>query len=289
VGFLRLIDRDVVELSNLQRQTLFTDADVAAVRPKAAAAAAALVAIDPGLTVEPVVADLTADAAPELLGDVDLVLDGTDNFPTRMLVNDLCVRTARPWIYCGVVGIEGQVLVVTPGGPCLRCYVPEVPAPGSLPTCDTAGVLGSAVALVAALAATEALKLLLGSPDVRAGEVFVLDAWAPELRVLTLPADPSCPCCGARDFAFLERPAAALPTRLCGREAVQLPATGAAVDLSLAADRLAHEGEITLGPFLLRLDTPDRRILLFKDGRVIVGGTTDPAEARTLRARLLGD
>jgi len=289
VGFLRLIDRDVVELSNLPRQTLFTTADVEAVMPKAAAAAAALQRIDPGLVVEAAVTDLVADNVVELLGDVDLVLDGTDNFPTRMLVNDLCVRSRRPWIYCGVVGIEGQLLVVRPGGPCLRCYVPELPAPGALPTCDTAGVLGSVVALIAALAATEAIKLLLGSEALRAGEVFVLDGWHAELRTLRLPVDPHCPCCQRGEHGFLDRPAAAVPTELCGRDAVQLPPSGARVDLDAAAARLAHEGRVTRSPFLVRLDTDTRRLLLFADGRVIVGNTRDPAEARSVRARLLGD
>src|SRR5262245_36930353 len=158
-GLLRLIDRDVVELTNLPRQTFFTDDDAASVRPKAQAAADALQRIDPALALQPAVEDLTADNAARLLSGVDLVLDGTANFPTRMLMNDFCVRQRVPWVYCGVVGTEGQVLVVQPGGPCLRCYVPELPAAGSLPTCDTAGVLGPAVALVAALAAAEALKL----------------------------------------------------------------------------------------------------------------------------------
>lgn len=289
VGFLRLIDRDVVELSNLPRQTLFTTAHVEQVVPKAVAAAQALTAIDPGLTVEPAVTDLTADNAPALLGDVDLVLDGTDNFPTRMVVNDLCVRDGTPFVYCGVVGLEGQLLVVVPGGPCLRCYVPEVPAPGSLPTCDTAGVLGTAVALVASLSATEALKLLLGSDELVPGRVVVIDAWAGSLRAIELPRDPACPCCGAGEHPFLEAASAPVPTELCGRDAIQLPATGAPVDLGLAAQRLAAAGEVQAGRWLVRLDTPERRVLLFADGRVVIGNTRDVAEARSVRARLLGD
>ncbi len=288
-GLLRLIDRDVVELSNLPRQTLFTAADVEAVRPKAEAAADALRAVDPELRVEPAVTDLVADNAQALLGDVDLVLDGTDNFPTRMLVNDLCVRDGTPFVYCGVVGIEGQLLVVRPGGPCLRCYVPELPAPGALPTCDTAGVLGSVVSLVASLAAGEALKILLGSDDVRDGEVLVVDGWRNDVRAVGLPVDPDCACCGRHDTAFLDRPAAATPTALCGRDAVQLPPTGAPVDLDAAAERLAAEGEVTRTRFLVRVDTPDRRVLLFADGRVIVGDTKDASEARSVRARLLGE
>jgi adenylyltransferase/sulfurtransferase len=289
VGHLRLIDRDVVELSNLQRQALYTTADVEAVEPKAAAAARALLAIDPDLDVDPVVSDLTADNAETLLGGVDLVLDGTDNFPTRMVCNDLCVRDGVPFVYCGVVGIEGQLLVVRAGGPCLRCYVPEVPAPGALPTCETAGVLGTAVALVSALAAGEALKLLLESDDVRAGQVVVIDAWSGDVRHITLPADPACPCCARGEHGFLEAPPAAVPTELCGRDAIQLPASSATVDLAAAAERLASMGAVTAGPWLVRLDTDERRVLLFKDGRVVVGSTRDPAEARSIRARLLGD
>ncbi|GJM21115.1 MAG: molybdopterin biosynthesis protein MoeB [Planctomycetota bacterium] len=288
-GLLRLIDRDIVELSNLPRQTLFTQRDVDDVRPKALAAAEALSAIDPELNVEPVVGDLTADRAEELLGNVDLVLDGTDNFPTRLLVNDLCVRDRRPFIYCGAVGLEGQLLVVTPGGPCLRCYVPELPPPGSLPTCETAGVLGSVVAQVTSLVATEAVKLLLGADALRAGEVFVIDGWRGETRHLKLPRDPACPCCGAGEHPYLTEAPAAEATQLCGKDAVQLPASGARVDLDEAAQRLASLGDVHLSRFLLRLDTPERRVLLFADGRVVMGGTRDPAEARSLRARLLGD
>ncbi|MHC4845075.1 MAG: ThiF family adenylyltransferase [Planctomycetota bacterium] len=289
VGRLVLIDRDVVELTNLPRQTMFTDEDAEQVRPKAEAAAAMLRRIDPGLDVVAEVADLTADNAERLLSGCDLVLDGTDNFPTRFLVNDYCVREGVPFIYCGVVGTDGQLLVVTPDGPCLRCYVPELPAPGTLPTCDTAGVLGSVVATTSALVATEAQKLLLGSDALLPGEVFVLDGWGGALRRLQLHKDPACPCCGQGEHPHLEEAPAATATELCGRDAVQLPATGAEVSLAEVAGQLAREGEVTTSPFLVRLDTPERRVLVFRDGRVIVGSTRDPAEARSIRARLLGD
>jgi adenylyltransferase/sulfurtransferase len=294
VGTLRLIDRDVVERSNLARQTLYTDADAQAVRPKAEAAAAALAAIDPGLHISAEVADLTPDNAERLLGGVDLVLDGTDNFGTRLLVNDWCVRARAPFLYTGVVGTEGQSLLVLPGGPCLRCYVPEAPAPGVLPTCETAGVLGSAVSVLAGLAATEALALLVGSTERASGEVTVLDAWAGALRRVRLAREPGCPCCAAGRYTFLDEAPAALATELCGRDAVQLPAPGGAVDLADVAQAWRREGTVTLGPSLLRLDLPAndpagaRRVLLFRDGRMIVGGTRDAAAARTLRARLLG-
>jgi adenylyltransferase/sulfurtransferase len=294
VGALRLIDRDVVERTNLARQALYTDADADAVRPKAEAAAAALTAIDPGLRVEARVADLVPDNAGPLLRDVDVVLDGTDNFGTRLLVNDWCVRERVPFLYTGVVGTEGRMLLVVPGGPCLRCYVPEPPGPGLLPTCETAGVLGSAVAVLAGLAATETLRLLLGEAGGRSGRVTVLDAWAGTLRRAALAADPACPCCAGGRYAFLDEAPAALSTELCGRDAVQLPAPGGRVDLAAVAAGWRAEGAVTLGPALLRLDVPAegarpaRRILLFGDGRMIVGGTRDAAEARGVRARLLG-
>lgn len=289
VGHLVLIDRDVVELTNLPRQTMFTHADAQSVRPKAEAAAAALAQIDPDLDLSAEVTDLTADNATRLLAGCDLVLDGTDNFPTRFLLNDFCVRERVPFIYCGVVGTDGQLLVVAAGGPCLRCYVPELPAPGTLPTCDTAGVLGSVVATIASLVATEALKLLLGSDALITGQVFVLDGWGGELRRLELHKDPACACCGRGEHPFLESAPAATATELCGRDAVQLPATGAPVALAEVAEQLSSEGEVTSTRFLVRLDTPERRVLVFSDGRVIVGNTRDPAQARSIRARLLGE
>ncbi len=292
VGRLRLIDRDIVEPSNLQRQTLFTDRDARDVRPKAVAAAEALNAVDPDLRVEALVTDLTPDNAERLLDGVDLVLDGTDNLPTRFVLNDVCVRERLPFVYVGVVGVEGQCLVIVPGFPCLRCYIPEPPPPGSLPTCDTAGVFGPAVTLITSLAAAEALKLLLGADDVRAGEVAVVDGWRGEVRHLTLRREPDCPCCVAGEQTFLEASAAAEPTVLCGRDAVQLPATAGPPQLDRLAEQWRDQGQVRTSPQMVRLDAgPDlgnRRVLLFADGRMIVGDTDDPAEARSIRARLLG-
>ncbi|MGQ0551655.1 MAG: ThiF family adenylyltransferase [Planctomycetota bacterium] len=303
VGYLRLIDRDVVELSNLPRQVLFTHADAEQLRPKAPAAADALRAIDPGLQLDPRVLDLSADNALSVLAGVDLVLDGTDNFSTRFLINDVCVRERIPFLYCGVVGVEGQMLLVRSGSACLRCYVPEPPQPGELPTCDTAGVLGSAVALVTALGATLALQVLLGDPAARSGEVLVVEAWQGELRRLTLPREPNCPCCVRAEYPFLLAAPAAQATELCGREAVQLPAdsgvggpTSTALDLlAIAAGLRDADGvQVLLSAHMLRLELaarhgrPARRVLLFRDGRTIVGGTRDAGEARSIRARLLG-
>lgn len=290
VGRLRLVDRDVVELDNLPRQTLYTTEDAERLRPKAEAAAEALRAIDPGLVLEPRVVDLDGSTLADALDDVGLVLDGTDNFGTRMLLNDHCVRAGLPFVYAGVVGTAGQVLVVRPGRACLRCYVPDVPPPGSLPTCDTAGVLGTTVALVASVAATCALELLLDAPTSVGdeAEVLVIDGWPPALRRIALPRDPACPCCARGEHPFLERAPAAAATRLCGRDAVQLPSDGGPVDLALAAERLLCLGPVERSRFLVRVDLAAHRVLLFADGRVIVAGTSDPAEARSLRARVLG-
>ena len=172
--------------------------------------------------------------------------------------------------------------------------MPELPAPGSLPTCDTAGVLGSAVSLVTALSAATALRVLLGAlpPQGPEADVLAVDAWEGEVRRLRLSREPACPCCARGEFPFLDSAPAATATELCGRDAVQLPATGAGVDLPTVAAHLRSEGAVTLSPFLVRLDTPPpagRRVLVFRDGRVIVGGTRDPAEARSVRARLLGE
>jgi adenylyltransferase/sulfurtransferase len=294
VGSLRLIDRDVVELTNLPRQCLYTDADAEAVRPKAEAAAAALAAIDPALRLEPVVADLVADNVERLLADIDVVLDGTDNFATRLLVNDVCVRSRRPFVYCGVVGVEAQVLVIVPGGPCLRCYVPELPPAGALPTCDTAGVLGSAVSLAASFAATEALKLLLGSPSCTRARSTCSTSGAASCA--------ACVCCATRPAPAAEAAATTSSTRRPPRWPPSSAAAtrsssrprGGGVDLAAIETAWAREGSTALSPFLLRLDlpaagrAPARRVLLFKDGRMIVGSTRDPAEARVVRARLLG-
>ncbi len=288
VGFIRLVDRDVVEISNLQRQALYTHADAEGVRPKAEAAAEALLAIDPGITIESIVEDFQADRADALLGDVDLVLDGTDNFSTRFLLNDHCVRDGRPFVYCGVVGKEGQVLSITKNSPCLRCYIPEPPPAGSLPTCDTAGVMGTAVTMVASLAGTEALKILLGKEPATTGSVILLDVWQGALRKIELRKDPACPCCSLRSFPFLEDAGETTAIELCGKDAVQLPRTHGEIDLLTVASQLEQVGSVKASPSMVRLDMDDRRILVFRDGRAIVGGTRDPAEARTIRDRLLG-
>lgn len=291
VGFLRLIDRDLVEWSNLPRQLLFDEADARAGRPKAIAAAEHLRQVNSHCAIEPRPSDLTPANASALLSDVDLVLDATDNFEARYLINDLCVRDGRPWIYAAAVGSHGLVMVVLPGQtPCLRCLFRHPPAAGDLPTCETDGVIAPAVAAVGAFVAAEALKWCVGAVDRLAPGLLWLDCWqnTVERTPFTRP-DPDCPACGHREFPFLARPPEDLAVRLCGRDAVQVsPPTPAHLALDELAARLASVGAVQHDRHLLRLRTNEAELVLFPDGRALVKGTSDPARARSLYARYLG-
>ncbi|MGI8586471.1 MAG: ThiF family adenylyltransferase [Chloroflexia bacterium] len=299
VGSLRLIDRDYLELHNLQRQSLYTEADVAAALPKAVAAAAHLREINSSLALEPLVLDVTAETIREITAETDLVLDATDNFAARYLLNDASVETGRPWIYSAVLGTSGMLMTVQPGRTaCLRCVFPEPPAAGSAPTCETAGVLEPAVAVVAGLASAAALQLLLGQ-DPPPG-LLALDVWNGEFdRIGDGALDPACPACGLRRFDFLGggARAALTGTQLCGRQTVQVRLAGGHMDLpALAARwRAAGYGNVLANDYLVRLLLPPAdgqpdatELTLFPDGRAIVKGTEDPAAARSLVARYVG-
>lgn len=290
IGFTRIVDRDIVEMSNLQRQILFTEADAAEGRPKAIAAARALAEINSTVVVEPVVIDLTADTVEPLVADVDLVVDGLDNFATRYLINDACVKLGRPWVYAGVVASYGMIMPVRPGvGPCYRCVFREPPPPGTAQTCDTAGVLGPAVAVVASLAATEAIKLLVDAPTV-SNEIIAIDVWHTSFeRLPQPPRDPDCPTCGRRRFEFLEAWAPQQTVALCGRDAMQVSISPrpTLTPRDLAA-RWQGLGDVTATPHLARLRTGGHELTVFPDGRAIIRGTDDPAIARSLYARYVG-
>src|SRR5580693_9456694 len=220
IGLLRIIDRDYVELSNLQRQWLFDECDVEQGLPKAVAAARKIAVINGGVRVEPVAADLTPSNADELLGGVDLILDGTDNFETRYLINDFAVERGVPWVYGAAVGSYGIAMPVIPGKTaCLRCIYPD-PPPGAQPTCETAGVLGSLTALIASLQVSEAIKILCGVASAR--KITTVDVWTGDIRQIAQPGpEPQCPACGLGQFPYLNserRP----PVSLCGRNAVQI-------------------------------------------------------------------
>jgi adenylyltransferase/sulfurtransferase len=290
IGFLRLVDRDVPERSNLPRQVLFDEADLAAGLPKAAAAARQLKRINAAISVEPVVADLTAANAAELLAGVDVIVDGTDNLEARYLVNEVACRTGVPWVHGGAIGAEGRVLTVIPGATaCLRCLVPEPPSPGTLPTCDTAGIIGPAAIVVGAVQAAEVIKLIVGAAAPTAGRMLACDLWSFHWRVIDLAplAAAGCPTCRGGDFPWLEGRLGGAAVPVCGREAVQVTAAGCGtVDLRALAERLTGAGEVTVNEWLLRAEVePGIRLSVFADCRAIVDGTRDEARGRAIVAR----
>jgi molybdopterin/thiamine biosynthesis adenylyltransferase len=289
VGALTLVDRDYVELTNLQRQSLFTEDDVARGMPKAAAAEARLRHLNSEVEVRGVVADLAADNAAELLEGASLVLDGTDNFETRFLLNDVCLRAGVPWVYGACVGAYGLALLVRPRvSPCLRCLFGEAPAPGSGPTCDTAGVVAPIVHVIAGLQSAEALKVLAGRTEHLLPGLVTVDLWQGSFEVMDLRAQaPSCPACteGRYDYADAATGAGVL----CGRDAVQVrPPRGTRVDLGSLAGRLAAAGEVTANEYLVRFRGGDDELVVFADGRAIVKGVRDAAQARSVYARYVG-
>ena len=291
VGRVRVIDRDFVELSNLQRQILFDEEDVAAGLPKAVAAAAKLREINSQVEVEPVVTDVNPDSVEALLGDADLVLDGTDNFETRLLINDACVKHGISWIYGGVISTYGMTMTIIPHQtPCFRCLLSELPAPGTTPTCDTAGVLGTAATVVAAFEVTEGLKLLTGQQEALRKGLLYLDVWHGEIQQLTLTkGETPCPACDQGRYAYLEGREGSWATSLCGRDAVQVNVRREArISFSQLADRLSSAGEVAYNQHMLRFRMDGYELNLFPDGRAIIVGCTDQALARAFYAKYVG-
>jgi molybdopterin/thiamine biosynthesis adenylyltransferase len=286
VGRLTIIDRDYVEPSNLHRQWLFEEADAAEALPKAAAAERRIARINSSIRVRGVIADLTAANVAELLGDADIILDGTDNFETRYLINDFAVSRGIPWVYGAAVASYGLTMPVIPGRTaCLRCVYPDPPS-GAQPTCETAGVLNVIVSAVASLQVADALRILTGA-DFRA-RLTTLDLWKGGIRQIDAPArDPDCPTCARGEFPYLEE-ARRPPESLCGRYAVQISGTGGTVDLEALKIRLEPLGQVRSNEYALRFRIAPYELTVFPDGRAIVKGTNDTAMARSLYARYIG-
>jgi molybdopterin/thiamine biosynthesis adenylyltransferase len=287
VGRLTVVDRDCVEPSNLQRQVLFDEEDARLARPKAVAAQDRLRRLNSDVQVRGLVADVDAALASALVAESDLVLDGTDNFETRYVLNDVCLRSGVPWVYGACVGAHGAALAVRPAEtPCLRCVLGERPAPVPGQTCDTAGVVAPIVQVVAGVQAAEALKLLSGRPEALLGGLLTIDLWAGTFDVARLDGRaPWCrSCAGHHDYAEAEPVAAAA---LCGREAVQIRGAGP-LDLPLLAARLRGTGEVIANEHLVRLRSPEGELIVFGDGRAIVKGTADTGRARSFYARYVG-
>src|SRR5438552_3022454 len=288
VGTLRIIDRDYVEASNLQRQALFDEADAAESIPKALAAARKIAAFNSQIVVEPQVSDLTPANIQALLGGMQLILDGTDNFETRYLVNDYAVKHSVPWIYAGAVGSYGVTMNVLPGQTaCLACIFPDSPR-GTFETCETAGILNSAANLVASIQATEALKLLLGAADRLRRTLLSFDVWKNEQAEVaaSTPRD-GCRVCVKHTFVYLAGEAQPHIT-MCGRNSVQIHERHRPVDFAEVSDRLKPHGTVRHNDFVLKFWHEPYEMTLFPDGRAIIKGTTDTAVARSLYARYVG-
>ncbi len=293
VGHLRLIDRDFIETSNLQRQVLFDEHDVAENLPKAEAAARKLAAINSSVHVDPVVADIDRTNILELTQDADLILDGTDNFEIRYLINDVAVKLGKPWVYGGCIGSHGQTMTILPGEtPCLRCVFEAAPAPGEAGTCETAGVLGPMVNIIASLQATEALKILTGRRDKINRELLYFDIWdnmQRRIKIAPLLGKVDCPCCKHRRFEWLDGAHGSQTTSLCGRNAVQVShRTPAKLNFEEMAVHLGKMGEVSYNRFLLKFNVESYEFTVFPDGRAIIKGTADVDKARTLYAKYIG-
>jgi molybdopterin-synthase adenylyltransferase len=301
VGHLRIVDRDFVELSNLQRQILFTEDDVASHLPKAVAAANRLRRVNSDIEIEPLVADVDFTNIMGFTDGVDLILDGTDNFEIRYLVNDISLESGIPWIFTGCTGSHGQMMPIIPGeSGCLRCLMKNPPPPGSTETCDTAGVLGPAIGVIASLQAAMALRIIVAKGiDGRLMteiplQLTIVDVWDLTFRkidVSKLRNSTDCPACNNGERLWLDGSQASGSTILCGRNAVQIaPAEKMQLSLKELAERLASAGVVTSNPFLVRVAVadPELEMTVFPDGRAIIKGTEDPAVARAAYSRYVG-
>lgn len=289
VGRVRLIDRDFVEPSNLQRQILFDEQDAREALPKAVAAERKLRLMNSGVRVEGVIGDVSASNVREMLEGFDVILDGTDNFETRLLLNDFAVKFSRPWVYAAAVASYGLTMMIRPGlTSCLACLLDEQNAAGLEETCDTIGVLGPIVNLIASLEVAEALKLLAGRGEDLTNRLQSCDVWSGHFQSIRLARNPDCRACGRRDFSYLA--GAAQPhITMCGRDSVQIHERGRSLDLAALRARLEPAvGNVRHNDFLLRFGIPPYEMTVFADGRAILKGSQDPAVARSLYARYIG-
>ena len=291
VGFLRIVDRDFVEFTNLQRQTLFSESDAKERLPKAVAAKNRLAEINSAIEVEAVVADVNNSNIENFIKDCDLILDGTDNFVTRYLVNEACVKHNKTWIYGAAVSGYGATMTIVPNEtPCLRCIFEEMPSAGSAPTCDTAGVIMPIIATISAVQVTEALKILTGNQDALHRSLMQFDVWQNDWRKIKLNKPNSdCAVCGQGKFELLDAENSGLATTLCGRDAVQiLPPKPTSLDLEKLAENLKSIAEVKQNEYLVRLTVEGCSLTIFRDARAIIGGTDDESKARSIYAKYIG-
>jgi molybdopterin/thiamine biosynthesis adenylyltransferase len=294
VGFVRIIDRDFVDTSNLQRQMLYDEEDAAVTIPKSIAAAKRLQLINSSVTVDPHVSDLNATNAEELLHDVDVILDGTDNFAVRFLLNDVSIKLGIPWIYGGAVASRGVSMTILPGQtPCLRCLFTQAPAAGTTDTCDTAGVIGGIIHVVASYQATEALKLLVGATEQLNLNMQQWDLWFNQNSAIRVSGakKPDCPACANHQFDYLDAVVESDTIQtLCGRNSVQIhPVIPSTQPLEYWEERLKPLGTVEKNRFLLKFYvSTEIQIILFPGGRVLIQGTEDLIQAKSLYSRYIG-
>ena len=292
VGKLRIVDRDFVEFSNLQRQTMFTERDATERLPKAIACANHIAEINSDIAVEPQVADVNHSNIERMIADADVVIDGTDNFGTRYLINDACVKHDVTWIYGAAVGSYGVTITIRPGEtPCLRCIFPEAPPAASAPTCDTAGVIMPIISVVAAVQVSEAVKLLVGDLTALHNSLMQFDVWRNEWRRISVGKSlTDCPTCALRQFETLNAETKEFAAVMCGRNAVQIsPSESVHIDLGALRDRLQPAGEVNSNDYLLRFRTGEYELTVFQDARSIIRGTDDIATARSLYSKYIGN
>lgn len=288
IGFLKIADRDFVELNNLQRQVLYDEDDVSSRTPKAIAAAQKLGRVNSSIQIVPRVVDVHAENIEELVDDVDLVLDGTDNFETRYLINDACVKHNKAWIYGGAVSSYGASMTIIPhASACFRCVFLNAPPPGTLPTCDTAGVIAPIVNVVGSLVSSEAIKFFVGNGERNRGLIHI-DLWENTFDTFSIEHRADCRCCVKHQFDFLDdaHDGAAF---LCGRNAIQIrPAKKSALDLTQLAARLEPLGRVTQNDYLVQFTLDDFDLTVFPDARAIIKGTEDVSTARSVYAKYVG-
>ncbi|MBI5680208.1 MAG: ThiF family adenylyltransferase [Methanobacterium sp.] len=290
IGKISILDRDFVELNNLQRQMLFDESDVG--ETKAIAATRKLESINSTIEIIPIVKDLNHTNIDEIIKDVDLVLDGTDNIQTRMLINDVCVREKIPWIYTGAIGMSGMTMNILPGAACIRCLYPNIPKAGSLPTCDTMGVLNTLTVIMGSMASTETLKILLGElkpVNEHDSNLIVYDAWNNSFDNILVRKNEECACCVDGTFDYLNAEDKDVISSLCGRNAIQItPANAKEINLHELASNLEHLGSTKCADFILLFKIDKYEISVFRDGRAIIKGTNDEKVARSIYARYIG-
>lgn len=288
-GALRLIDRDYVEFSNLQRQTLYTEEDVRRKTPKAVAACEHLKEVNAEIEIEPVCADVNSSNIESLIADADLVLDGSDNLEVRYLINEACVKQDKPWIYAGALACTGMTVNILPRKtPCLHCLFPNLSMTGTGQTCSTAGVVNGVTGMIASIASVEAMKILIGSPNVRKSLLY-FDLWNNDINEIEVERNPDCPICERHEYKLLNRLSGSYTTSLCGRDSVQIvPEAAVKIDFDELAQKLRKVGSVQFSKFMLQYSDDKVDFNLFPDGRAIINKVNEPNAARSVYSEYIG-